>query len=208
MKPLRLVYLVLPVMTTFSARSASWPEIQELHQHFFQNANSSLLVFPVRLLSGEKRYMLGCMNARLSDTYEGKWGNFSGLFQCKLVDIKEGTDLFQPVENWGSTVTRARFDTTAVIGGCRDNHWYGHRREFHARGMKIVLDIINFVPGKTPSTFYTDYQFTLKLDATNDNTATLGWSGYAPEVCLSSLEDVDENGEYTDHVHISTDNAF
>lgn len=198
------LYLILP-----EAATAAWPTIQEVYQRFPQTADSLLLEQPILLATGEKRYVLGCMHQKQADIYQGDWGNFSGMFQCKLRDLTDDTDILQPTEHWGSTVTRARFYESDVIGGCRDHRWYGHRREFHVRGMKVVLDIVDFVPGSTIQTFYDNYHFTLNVQVTNDKSATSAWGGYATEICRVDNEYIDKHGKLQGKVSIIHDaNVF
>ncbi|MDF3827564.1 MULTISPECIES: hypothetical protein [unclassified Pseudocitrobacter] len=198
------LYLMLP-----GAVMAAWPTIQEVHQRFPQTADSLLLEQPILLATGEKRYVLGCMHQKQADVYQGDWGNFSAMFQCKFRDLTDDSDILQPTDHWGSTVTRARFYASDVIGGCRDHRWYGHRREFHVRGMKVVLDIVDFVPGSTIKTFYDQYRFTLNVDVINDTTATSAWGGLAAEMCRAETEGFDKDGHFIDRVDtIRGDSAF
>lgn len=189
--------LVIPAVA-----AEQWPTIQERHLQIIQTRYTPLREEPILLATGEKRYVLGCMHTPQAELYQGNWGAFSGMFQCKLIDLKDGADILQPGDKWGSTVTRARFYHYEVMGGCRDHQWYGHRREFHVRGMKVVLDIADFVPGSTIQTFYDDYRFTLDMQVTNDKSATSAWGGYAPEICRVDNEYIDKHGKLQGKVSI------
>lgn len=187
--------LVIPAVA-----AEQWPTIQERHLHIIQTRYTPLRELHVLLESGEKRYVLGCMHTPLAEFYQGSWG--AGMFQCKLVDLKDGVDILQPADKWGSTVTRARFYHYEVMGGCRKPQWYGHRREFHVRGMKVVLNIVDFVPGSSVQTFYDDYRFTLNVQVTNDKSSTSAWGGDAPEICCVDNEYIDEHGKLQGKVSI------
>lgn len=189
--------LVIP-----ATAAEEWPTIQERLLHITQTRYTPLRELPVLLKTGEKRYVLGCMHTPQAELYQGNWGAFSGMFQCKLIDLKDGADILQPVDEWGSTVTRARFYHYEVMGGCRKHQWYGHRREFHVHGMKVVLDIVDFVPGSTIQPFYDDYRFTLNVAITNDKSANSAWGGYAPEICRVDNEYIDKYGKLQGQVSI------
>lgn len=59
--------------------------------------------------NGDIEYIFVCMDYNESEKYIGEYGTFSGFYQCKFFSVKDGSEIFQPVANWGVTETQARF---------------------------------------------------------------------------------------------------
>lgn len=183
-------------------------EVQNVHSIFSVTQNNPFITHTIIAKNGDVEYIFVCMDYNESEKYIGKYGNFSGFYQCKLFSVKDGSEIFQPIANWGVTETRARFFLSQIIGGCKDHPLYGHRREFHVRGMKILIDIYDFLPKKSPKIFWEKYSFKLKLDVTNYPDATSAFSGYASEMCVSDHEETDHSGNLVDDAHIVTKNTY
>ncbi|EOD1045425.1 TPA: hypothetical protein U2L50_004758 [Citrobacter farmeri] len=183
-------------------------EIQNVHSIFSVSQDNSFIIQKIMATNGEEEYIFVCMDYNKSENYTGEYGTFSGFYQCKFFSLKDGSEIFQPVADWGVTETRARFFMSQIIGGCKDHPLYGHRREFFVRGMKIVIDINDFSPKKSPGSFWKVYKFKLRLDVTNYPGAASDFSGHASEMCESDNEKTDESGNLIDNVHIIKKNTY
>lgn len=183
-------------------------EVQNVHSIFSVSQKNPFIIHDVMAKNGDIEYIFVCMDYNESEKYIGEYGTFSGFYQCKFFSVKDGSEIFQPVANWGVTETRARFFLSQIIGGCKDHPLYGHRREFRVRGMKILIDIYDFLPERSPELFWEIYSFKLRLDVTNYPNATSDFSGYAPEMCVSDHEETDSSGRLVDDAHIVTRNVY
>ncbi|MDK9364602.1 hypothetical protein [Lelliottia wanjuensis] len=187
---------------------ASNAEVQGVHRVFSVSEHNPYIIQRIMTITGRQEYVFVCMDYNKSEIYTGEYGAFSGFYQCKLLSMEDGVDVFQPVMDWGVTETRARFSLSQIIGGCKDHPLYGHRREFLVRGMKIRINIYDFSPMKSPESFWKVYNFKLQLDITNYPHATSAFSGYASEMCLSDSEKTDQFGNLIDDARIITENTY
>lgn len=187
---------------------ASEYDVQNVHKVFHVTQNNSFITQNIKDKKGRLKYIFVCMDYKQSEDYVGEYGAFSGFYQCKLFSLNDGAEIFQPVVDWGVTQTRARFFLSQIIGGCKDHLLYGHEREFLVRGMRIIIDIYDFLPKKSPNSFWDNYFFKLKLDVTTYPKATGDFSGYASEMCVSDKENIDGLGNLIDNAHIIREKTY
>jgi len=165
----------------FPAASADYPPIIPIHKQ--AEITSENTAFEFYLLSEEKikKYEFVCRDGNYYD--EADFGNFSGFYQCKLIKMLNngqlGADVLAPDISWRSSVTRARFDVSSIIGGCRNHPEYGHER-----------------------VFFDKYKFTLDVNINNHPSSSSEFSGYEKEVCTAESERIDQFGNYIDKVKI------
>lgn len=183
-------------------------EIQNFHKVFYVTQKNPFITQNILGRDGKPKYKFICMDYKQSENYVGEYGAFSGFYQCKLFSLIDGTEIFQPVADWGVTQTRARFFLSQIIGGCKEHSLYGHKREFLVRGIRVIINIHDFTPIKSPKSFWGNYAFKLKLDVINYPKATGDFSGYASEMCASDKEGVDNSGNLIDNPHIIREYAY
>lgn len=176
-----------------------YPAIRPLKQRLIIDSAQPNFDLVVRSAKGRALYRLVCR----SGEYEGgDYGNFSGFFQCKLLDLNTGADIFRPAPEWNRDWTRARFYTYSIIGGCKDHPEYGHLRTFAARGMKVRIDIHDLVPKENMASLFEKYRFALDIAIDRDDTAQTPFVGYERETCIADFEKIDERGNFVDNARI------
>ena len=188
----------------FPAASADYPSIIPVHKQ--SEITSENTAFEFYLLSEKKikTYEFVC---RDGDYYnESDFGNFSGFYQCKLIQIikngRLGADVLAPDISWRSSVTRARFDVSSIIGGCRNHPEYGHERVFFVQGMKVVINIHDLKPTAGMINLFDKYKFTLDVNINNHPSSSSEFSGYEKEMCTAEYERIDQSENYIDKVKI------
>ncbi|TBL75193.1 hypothetical protein EYY94_09360 [Obesumbacterium proteus] len=203
MKINSLLYYMLFYLN-FPAASAGYPPIIPIHKQ--AEITSENTTFEFYLLSEEKIkiYEFVCRDGNYYD--EADFGNFSGFYQCKLIKMLNngqlGADVLAPDISWRSSVTRARFDVSSIIGGCRNHPEYGHERVFFVQGMKVVINIHDLKPTAGMVNLFDRYKFTLDVNINNHPSSSSEFSGYEKEVCTAEYERIDQSGNYIDKVKI------
>jgi len=190
-----------------------WPKVSPLDATFAvssQNPHVETIVFSEK---GDPVYRLTCHEG---DFENDRDGSFDFLFHCKLFPMNtkvEFRDLFWPSDNWRRSRTRAKF-RSGFDGLCKDHPYYGQRRIFQLRGMRIELQVSDF--SQTPSVQEqltrdldpNEYRLKLKLRviAVPDPTATARIAGPAQEVCDVEYS-VDGNGRLVQKKRVYADPA-
>jgi hypothetical protein len=142
---------------------------------------------------GNPLYRIVCHEGDFEDA---NTGTYNLLFQCKLGPQGEGShfeDFFSPNAQWPRSTTRATFNS-GLNDKCSDDPYYGQRRTFLVRGMKIVLEVKNFEvkPSIAESVKRdlikpTEYSFSLGIDIGPDQDATGEFAGPAPHMCVADF---------------------
>lgn len=181
-----------------------YPKIVPIHKRVAITSDKTAFEFYLSSKEREKAYEFVCRDGEYYD--EEYFGNFSGFYQCKLFEILKnghlGTDVLGPDGNWRSSVTRARFDMSSIIGGCKNHQEYGHERTFLTQGMKVNINIHDLKPTDGMEKIFENYSFILDVDIINHPSVQSEFSGYEKEECTAEYEGVDKNGNFTDKVKI------
>jgi len=171
------------------SKTQVWPVVSNLRATFDvtdKNPNIETTVFEE---AGKPLYRIICHEGDFEDA---ETGSYDLLFHCKLVpvDTKDRfRDLFVPSDRWRRSRTRATFNS-GLDDKCSDHPFYGQRRTFLVRGMKIKLEVAHFTFKPTEAEILekglikpTQYGFSFGIDVIPDSTATGEIAGPAPQVC-------------------------
>src|SRR6266702_2828140 len=212
------IFLLLLVAIAFAdgqqmkGRKRSWPEVAPLDRTFLFNSGDPHVEAAVTSKDGKSLYRFVCHEG---DYEDDETGSYNFLFQCKLVplDAREGgVDLFLPSMNWRRSRTRATFNS-GLDGKCKDHPYYGSRRVFFVRGMRVELETSDFSFSPTIKEIRerdlvkpTAYSLKLRLHVTISPGAKNEVAGPVPEVCDSDYE-LGNAGQVIETKHLYPDPA-
>lgn len=200
-------YLIIYCMFFLSGPNKAeeiYPKITPIHKKVTITSDNTAFEFYLSSKEREKAYEFVCRDGEYYN--EEYFGNFSGFYQCKLFEILKnghlGADVLGPDISWRSSVTRARFDISSIIGRCKNHQEYGHERTFLTQGMKVNINIHDLKPTERMTKIFEKYSFILDVDINNHPSTQSEFSGYEKEECTAEYEGVDKNGNFTDKVKI------
>lgn len=203
MKAYSAIWYVLFFLTLPAA--ANYTGIIPIHKHAEITSENTSLEFYLSSKERVKAYKFVCQDG---DYYnEETYGNFSGFYQCKLFEILKnghlGADILGPDRSWRSSVTRARFNMSSIIGGCKNHSEYGHERIFLVQGMKVIINIHDLKPTNRMAEVFEKYSFSIDVNINNHRSSQSEFSGYEKEECTAEYEKIDPSGHYIDKVKIN-----
>lgn len=166
---LGLVGVSLAIGTASDAGAVRWPGIQPMRiKAEFDRPDHAGLDVDIYGTDGKPKYGLHCHGYMVGDTpgrvevYKedghgvatspkstgmGRGFDYSGDFECRLVSLYSAETLptlfaydHHQAADWE---TRARFFARHLVGPCADNPYWGRRRTFRLRGMRITIGISN-----------------------------------------------------------------
>jgi len=216
-----ILFVGLAVSTGLSAngqmlpanRRHDWPQIKLFEQNFRFSSDSPYDEAVIESPDGKPLYRFVCHEGGYED---GATGDYNSLFQCKLFSLviskERFLDLFLPSYSWGRSRTRATFNDG--LGDKCDNHpYYGHKRTFNLRGMRIELTVSDFraSPGiaeslKRDLAKPDHYSLNLHVRVTPAPEATNPIAGTVPEVCEVGYS-LGKTGQVVETVHHFPDPA-
>jgi len=205
-----LIVLTGAVGSSPAAQKRTWPNVSQMDATFRVTEKNPHIETTIFSDTGESLYQLVCHEGDFEDD---RTGSYNFLFHCKLMPVDgedKFLDLFTPSRHWRRSRTRARFSGPDK---CSDHPYYGLRRTFLIRGMRVELQMSGFT--SEPSLREelerrllkpTRYSFSFSVRVIPDPRATNEIAGPA-EVC-----DVDyrlgKNGEVIETKEVYPDPAI
>ena len=141
-KLILLIVLIGAVGSSAAAQKRTWPNVSQMDATFRVTEKNPHIETTIFSDTGESLYQLVCHEGDFEDQ---RTGYYDLCFHCKLmpVDGKDKfLDLFTPSRHWRRSRTRAAFD--AGLDKCGEHPYYGLRRTFLMRGMRIELQMSGF----------------------------------------------------------------
>lgn len=194
MKKLSLVFLILMAHYCHAeTKGLAWPKITPINVIFKLNEKNPHIKIDILSENGDPAYNFECHKGDLDKNYKSS-GDFSGLFQCKLLPYYEDEiDLFVPGGDWNGRFTRATFNTV-WRDSCESDKQYGLVRSFPLRNMKVEMELnpISYSPPmktilKKRLDTPTNFSFEFKLKITSVKWASNARALPGAKVCLTNF---------------------
>src|SRR6266496_455605 len=211
-KLILLIVLISAVGSSAAAQKRKWPNVSQMDAAFLVTEKNPHIETTIFSDTGKALYQLVCHEG---DFEEGRTGSYNLLFQCKLVPVDEKDrflDLFTPSDHWRRSRTRASFD--AGLDKCSEHPYYGLRRIFLIRGMRIALQMSGFTMEPSLREYLqkrlitpTRYSFSFSVRVIPDPQANNEIAGTAPEVCEEDYS-LGKNGEVIETKQVYPDPAI
>lgn len=214
------LFLIAFVGTAVDANEtkSTFPRVSRVSATFSISWDSPHVYLGVFSEKGIPLYGLVC---HPGDFVDAEGGDYDNLFHCKLKPLDTADpfdDLFYPSVDWRRARTRALFDADQINGRCRNHPFYGARRVFLTRGMRVTLAIRDYsdpVPliaqmkalAANPNSQTSRYRFRLDVEIVPDARAKLPHAASVPEECWTTYQLKDKN-RIVVKKHIGADPAW
>lgn len=187
--------------------STDWPGVKPISLNVHVTSKNPKVVLDVYSdrESSNPLYQLRCNAGDAEDRLE-KEDYYYSMFQCHLIDMNnKPLNLLMGTESWviKDYHTRAIFTYEQLMGPCKDNPFYGFRREFKVRGMNVVLAISKF---ESPSMadmlserVTPRFSFDFQVDITPNPSAVGGLPEPAPGNYCGGYYELNSRGEAIYH---------
>lgn len=171
----RMTYLLVALCLIVSEGvfAKAWPEVRPISKKF--EVMDSRHVFFTSLIQdkmGSAIYKLVCFpGGHTEHDFD-----YSGLVQCRLIDLAanaKNVDMLNQPNAGRDWLSRGKFEVAELTGNCAKDEYFGSKRVFFLRGMRIALQVDNFkeVQPEVEQTSYASY--VLSFDVTNDKAAKM-----------------------------------
>ncbi len=123
----------------------SWQPVRPIEvRKRIETGNAKVRVAILAATSEVPLYELRCNELDARDSAAEGGEEYFGMFQCRLWQAREA-DLLRAGADWEDKyTTRGVFEFEQVVGPCKSDPYFGLRRTFLLRGMRLVLEISSF----------------------------------------------------------------
>ncbi len=186
------INLTLLLVSASSQGKKTWPAVSPLRAVFSISTDQPHVETIIFSKEGRGLYSLRCHQGDYMDEFDS---DYDHMYHCKMLPLDrkdELFDLFSPYDTWNKARTRALFRREQVNGGCKNHRYYGSKRVFLMRNMKVTLEVTNF---RSPSV--TDilkgkkkpyFSFQLLVDVKPAPEADQSHAEPVSELCFGSYE--------------------